>query len=636
MGTCLSKKKRSSSSSSVPATKSVSSSTPHLQPQPVTIVKSEWESEQELNQQKENKQEAEAEVKKEVFIIKHRKSYSDGGGSGREKFSKHAYSDGVASINMTNVAAEAKEVDEILLECGRLSRNSSGKAVSSSERGRRRKHSGPKKSRDFDHCENDTTTNAISNSGLLCEDDDGLAGENQHELRQQRPRRRSPVASSERRRRTPSRERDQQQRSSSRERRVSRSPNKRSSDATTCNLTNNNINNNNTTTRPGKMLSVPPTVSSLAMDKSNNGDGGIVRVSVKRNVGAASPRTLSPARANGNAANCKVTLCSENHQQQPSLSRNSSRKTEKSPHRRNPLSEIDVNSLANITQSANKNSSRFQSRSKREIEPQANQKTKIDTNNIESRTSRMKMNDQHEEEEIKEQSSMKATVIQVPPSGLDNLKPQALTLTRSRSSRRSRDLDYLLNNESVGIASQSYTSLLLEDIQNFHQKNSNNNNNPPSIPLPACVAKACSILEAVADLNASTRLNLSANHYAKRVPHSGTKEYPFVESEVNVTDDVMEPSLHKYVTVNRDGSLLGCGVFDMKDQGSSEKSTSFLVSGQRHVGFSSSSSLKPDSGDSTDFCISSKRRECDFQRIGGGRFGDIKDVHAIVTVAGST
>ncbi|XP_028768777.1 uncharacterized protein LOC114726364, partial [Neltuma alba] len=132
---------------------------------------------------------------------------------------------------------------------------------------------------------------------------------------------------------------------------------------------------------------------------------------------------------------------------------------------------------------------------------------------------------------------------------------------------------------------------------------------------------------------------ISSNHYAKRVPDSSVKEHPFVESEVDVADDVMEPSLQKYVTtVSRGDSLLGGGVFDMEDQGSSE-SMRFTVSGQRHVGFSSSSSsLKPNSSDSTNFWNSSKR-ECDSQSIGSGRFGDIKDVHAIpnvVIAAGST
>ncbi|KAJ6753235.1 hypothetical protein OIU79_026138 [Salix purpurea] len=103
--------------------------------------------------------------------------------------------------------------------------------------------------------------------------------------------------------------------------------------------------------RPGKMVSVPATVSSLVVDKSNNGvepqaTTRIKRISVKRNVGDAaltgtgttsSPRSKSPARTNAKTSN-------ENNQQ-PSLSRNNSRKADQTPYRRNPLSEIDPNSL---------------------------------------------------------------------------------------------------------------------------------------------------------------------------------------------------------------------------------------------------------------------------------------------------
>lgn len=206
------------------------------------------------------------------------------------------------------------------------------------------------------------------------------------------------------------------------------------------------------------------------------------------------------------------------------------------------------------------------------------------------------------------------------PSGVDNLKPH--TLTRSRSSRRSRDLDFL-HPETLMNPAQSYTSLLLEDIQNFHQKNNtissnnNNNNNTTSISLPACVAKACSILEAVANLNATTSSNLSSNHCAKRVPDSGTsKEQPFVESEVVVVDDVTEPSLQKYVTVKR----------DMEGQESSG-SNIFTASGQNHFGFSSSSSSS-----SWEHNARLSSRECGFEGIVRGRFGGDKGVHKIPMV----
>ena len=118
------------------------------------------------------------------------------------------------------------------------------------------------------------------------------------------------------------------------------------------------------------MISVPATVSSLVMDKSSNGvevatttANAIKRISVKRNVGeaavgsrtAASPRSQSPARTNPNANSNNAEGCNEN-QQQPTLSRSSSRKAEHSPYRRNPLSEIDPNSLAYPQSAANKNS----------------------------------------------------------------------------------------------------------------------------------------------------------------------------------------------------------------------------------------------------------------------------------------
>jgi len=280
------------------------------------------------------------------------------------------------------------------------------------------------------------------------------------------------------------------------------------------------------------------------------------------------------------------------------------------------------------------------------------------------------------ERDIKVQSSVTDNVVvktMVPP-GLDNLKPQ--TLTRSRSSRRSRDLD--VNPEVVLNPPQTYASLLLEDIQNFHQKS-----NPP-VSLPACVTKACSILEAVADLNANTSLNfgvedrrnppafqcsrndynvpLSANDYGKREPDA---EDPVVESMLVFNDDdVMESSLHKYVTVNRGGSL---GGVDMMEDQESSGSNSFSVGNGQGI---SSSSWEPSSVESRDCWTSrlnysreegqksplglegsvssetgcdldgagkklkSKGRECDHQHgsgIGRGRLGASKVLHTVPT-----
>ncbi|KAI5396045.1 hypothetical protein KIW84_062301 [Lathyrus oleraceus] len=57
------------------------------------------------------------------------------------------------------------------------------------------------------------------------------------------------------------------------------------------------------------MVSVPATVTSLVKDKSNNSDcgesaaatTGTKRITVRRNVGAASPHSQSPTKANGSA-----------------------------------------------------------------------------------------------------------------------------------------------------------------------------------------------------------------------------------------------------------------------------------------------------------------------------------------------
>ncbi|KAF7831199.1 uncharacterized protein G2W53_013532 [Senna tora] len=594
MGTCLSKKKGSSSSttpsSHVPEAKSVSTLKDDSE-DAIAVSKPKVETESEVNnavKQEANQGDEGGQLKKEIFIIKHRKSHDD-----RERNSK------CPPPVRQNAAAPLEPV---------------------------------------------------------------LDG----------------VASSEGRRRTPSRERDQQhqhQRSSSRERRVSRSPGRRSSETSNPTSTNpasaiasNNNNNSNSTARPGKMVSVPPTVSSLAMDKSNNGGGGaesaattgMKKISVKRNIGdngmvgsrsAASPRSQSPARANGNgnSANCKA-LGDNQQQQQPSLSRSSSRKADQSPYRRNPLSDIDPNSLA-YPQSA------------------SNKKQNIDVNdNTKNRTRGVSVNckpkEQQQEEEVKGHSSMIEHVVvkTVVPSGVvvDNLKPSQ-TLTRSRSSRRSRDLDHLNPEALLLNPEQSYTSLLLEDIHNFHQKTTTSST--PSVPLPACVTKACSILEAVADLNSTTSSNLSgpftyeSTMNLKRV--TDTKD-PFVESEVAVHDDVMEPSFHKYVTVKRGGSVVGAGGVDMEDQESSG-SNSFTVSGQQNWGLSSSS-WEPNSADSTDCWTSrlntreevleksplglemdearkksnGKRRECDHQHsngIGRGRIGANKGLHTIAVTA---
>ncbi|KAG4989546.1 hypothetical protein AAZX31_11G210700 [Glycine max] len=733
MGACLSKKKgsstattKSAASSTVPELKNNSpfsvSGVVNVSKPNVEEVKLKKDNSKKGKEEKKHETvppEPEGHVKKEIFIIKHRKNHDDNNNRVRNNSNSKSppfteesticdktaptanMGGGGGGVGVRTSSCTKEEVDAILIQCGRLSRSSSGNAIAAEHK---RRYSGSKRSYDFDHCDNDTVSNdddskkvnANESNSDLCEEE---RHQHQHRPRHRQspsPNRRPSSSSQERRRRTPSREREQQQqRSSSRERRVSRSPGRRSSENTTPSNARNNNSSNNTSSRPGKMVSVPATVSSLVMDKSNNnGSGesgattGIKRIAVKRNVGAASPRSQSPARANGNGANGNKAF-SEN-QQQPSLSRSNSRKAEQSPYKRNPLSEIEPNSLAFPHSTTNNSSSRVQNRPKKEFETEANQQ-KTNGNRTASDkgvTINCKTKVQ-QEEDVKVQSSITDNVVvktMVPP-GVDNLKPP-YTLTRSRSSRRSQELD--INCEALlNPPPQSYASLLLEDIQNFHQKNT------PPVSLPACVTKACSILEAVADLNSNAGLNfcsgedrrsplafqcsrndynvpLTTNDYGKREPDA---EDPVVESMLVFNDDdVMEPNLHKYVTVNRGGSLGGA---DMDDQESSGSNSFTVSSGQQHWGVSSSS-WEPSSVESKDCWTSrsnyskeecqrsplglegtvasevagrdaggakkklnSQRRECDHQHgsgIGRGRLGANKVLHNIpvVTAAAST
>ncbi|KAE9594453.1 hypothetical protein Lalb_Chr18g0053951 [Lupinus albus] len=515
-------------------------------------------------------------LRKEIFIIKHRKEdIHDHECSQQQGGDAFVETKGVLGVRASNCTKE--EVDAILIQCGKLSRNNSSG-------GKQQKYnSDSKRGFDFDHYDNDAISNERSG---LCEGDEIVCAE-KNQRNWPCHRESSELYKGSSRRRTPSREREQCS-SSSRERRVSRSPGKRSSETNTQANASNNTSNINAGCRPERMVSVPATISY----KSNGGGAGrggeiatttsVKRITVRRNVGAASPRCQSPARTNENAANCNQVSSAENQQQHFSLSRNSSRKAEQSPHRRNTLSEVDPNTLAYPHSTANINSIKVQIKPKKEIETQAKQKPNADIN---------------------DNSRVEMEFMTVMPAEVNSLKPQ--TLTRTRSCRQSRDLDH--NPEAPMIPTQSYTSMLLQDIQNFHQKN-----NTPAVPLPACLAKACSILEAVADLNSTTssknRLTyqssrsdynvlLGGNQYMKRV--IDTKD-PFIESEVVVSDDVMEPSLQKYVTFERSGSL--GGVDTMEGQESSG-SNSYTVSNGQHRRHrrSISSSREPNSFDSKDY-----------------------------------
>ncbi|KAK6154077.1 hypothetical protein DH2020_013716 [Rehmannia glutinosa] len=502
MGSCLSKKSVCASSSPVEL------------PKPPEKPKSETQSEK--------KKTEEENVVKKRFLS-----------SNTEKAMKLRDRGPMRSRGKTSSCTK-EEVDAILIQCGRLSRSSStGKAGISSENGGR-KYSGSKRSYDFD---NENGNNVVDG------DDDAVAREREN-------RRRERHRHSQGRRRTPSREREKDQaaagqhRSGSRERggsggggggrRVSRSPNRRSESPITTNSSGSNSNSNpsaaiNANSRPGKMVSVPATVSSLAMDKSNNAGGeanaaaSVKRIQVKRNVGG-----------DGAAVGTRTV-----HLLVLGLRRGLG-KAEISPYRRNPLGEIDTNIISQAAAPIQKPNA------DNKIAQGAENKI-INNNNHHLTNTNFKNQEQHPSQ----------VALNVIPSGPENPKTQPIT--RSRSSRLSRDLD--INPETLtNPNTSSYTALLLEDIQNFHQKNT-----PPppaAFSLPPCVTKACSILEAVADLNSTTGSNLSSpfsseqmnksseNNFVKKMTKQEIKD-PIVESEVVVNDDLMEPSFHKYVTVRR-------------------------------------------------------------------------------------
>ncbi|GFQ07445.1 uncharacterized protein at1g65710 [Phtheirospermum japonicum] len=509
MGSCLSKKSACASSSS--------SSPPVSLPTPPEKPKSE-------SQLEKKKTEEENIVRKDIFIIKHRKSHEIEEKGESEKGTNVIPSDGGAPVRTSSCTKE--EVDAILIQCGRLSRSSSA-----AENGGR-KYSGSKRSYDFD----------------------GEGGNGDAAARERENRRRTPSRE---------REREQQQRSGSRERgggrRVSRSPGRRSESPNSSGAVNANP------SRPGKMVSVPATV----------GEGNAVkRIQVKRNV---SPRARSPA--------ARVRASNENQQQQPmSLSRSNSRKAEQSPYRRNPLAEIDTNI---ISQKPNADNKTVQVVSE-------NRNNNLAATNVNSKN--------HQEQQqpiVPEETTYGIIQSHV---GLNVISSSGQPLTRSRSSRLSRDLDINPetltsnpNNNNNNNTSSSYTALLLEDIHNFHQKN-NNTPPPPAFTLPPCVTKACSILEAVADLNSSTGSNLSS---APKKTKPEAKD-PILESEVAANDDLTEPSFHKYVTVRR-GTSGGEDDDDVEEQESSG-SNSFAGSQQHWV---SSSCWEPNSAESTDRWTSS-------------------------------
>ncbi|KAK4747606.1 hypothetical protein SAY87_014192 [Trapa incisa] len=548
-------------------------------------------------------------VKKEIFIIKHRKSH-DRDISGRVAASpassdpneKHgaqvdsgcSRDASEASSNNAGAAAAVaalaagtgirtssctkEEVESILIQCGRLSHSnsSSGKPAAASScpssASRSRRYSGSKRSYDFDHPnETDGVRNIASEAGGVFDED-----ERQHH-RQSRP---SPRHGN--RRRTPSRERDQQRSGSTERRRVSRSPGRRS-EITSAPAS------GTESQKPGKLVSVPATVPSSTEPPSNPAATTVRRISVKRNVGgegggrsAASPRSQSPARAmegHGPLPAAPPPSLSRNsssrkaeqspHRRNPSFDGDPLRRHEQSPYRRNPLSEIDHNT-SSAPPPSNKVvlphiNGRVQNRNNKENERVQNNLTitqvivifflrfpdllvpfqvvlksnAVDPGNKKAATATQTTF-------IKEETEKLGIAVAVAEPEPEYQKQQKLT--RSHSGRRSSgNIDF----SPETIQPNSYTNLLLEDIQNFHQTHPAA---AASISLPACVAKAHSIFQAVADLNS----NVASSEDMRGLPQPSyqlstncIKDNPFVESGVGVDDDLMEPSLHKYVTLKR-------------------------------------------------------------------------------------
>ncbi|XLU97485.1 hypothetical protein S245_011825 [Arachis hypogaea] len=208
-------------------------------------------------------------------------------------FSSILYAPSTPNIAASGVRTSSytkEEVDAILIQCRRLSRSSSGRAASSSGG---RKYSGSKRSFDFDHCDNDANSNnddqrrgnaTTTDNSDLCEEYDGVATGNRHRAQHRQHNRQSPRPSPRRR--------------------------PQAGNGTSSRIKSPAVGKGG----PGKLMSIPATVTSLVMDKSNNGIGGgesaaatsVKRITVKRNVGecgvagsrgAASPRSQSPARA---------------------------------------------------------------------------------------------------------------------------------------------------------------------------------------------------------------------------------------------------------------------------------------------------------------------------------------------------
>ncbi|CAM0945093.1 unnamed protein product [Alopecurus aequalis] len=388
---------------------------------------------------------------------------------------------GPAPVRTSSCTKE--EVDAILIQCGRLSRSSSGTGMAaSSETGGHRRS---KRSCDLDQ--------------------DRRAGGTDEECDWER----LPVS-----RPSPHRGSPQRKRSGSRERtgggsrRSSRSPGRRGEGAPSAN-------SDGARQQPGKMVSVP------AREKGRAPSPAATAASGKR---CASPRSSSPARmaaANENAGGGQKTAA-----QTPSLSRSSSRKAEQSPHRRSPMAEIDENSLRNNNINTN---ARPHKKSTEAAIATATRKT---TERAKEQSSQRVKGEETivvASETTRAPSSKTTTGTRTVSIVAENTNPRS----GCRSRRASRDFDQNPN---------LYATHLLEDIQNYHTSAAAASPEPPSFTLPACVSKAQSIVDAVADLNSSSSESLACR------PGRSADDKGSVNAAA-VGGDVEPPSVHRYVSV---------------------------------------------------------------------------------------
>ncbi|MQM05161.1 hypothetical protein Taro_037969 [Colocasia esculenta] len=570
----------------------------------------------------------------------------------------------VAAATVRTSSCSKEEVESILIQCGRLSRNSSGAES--------RHHRSRKRSYDFDCGERNV------------DDED--------EEEREKPSFSRPSPHRHRHRRTPSRDGDnsEHKRSGSRERgsgssagrRTSRSPGRRSDTQLVASSSSNTSSTDRSRQPPGKMVSVPArekttTVPSevgcgMSVRKATTAapllsaavDGGNKRSSSEvGGLRSASPRTRSPANPTRSCTNENTHSQLHLPPQQPqSLSRSSSRKTEQSPYRRNPMAEVDGNILSRMEQppppKANlqmQNDNKMQSTSKKADEGtrkplQSSQQQQLrggentmqmrrqdirngaaaevtsaagDGNNTARGSVREKVMScrvkEHRQERQPATENLAVDQVLLPTTGSGAEVPNPTALTRTRSSRRSsKDLDAnpCFNPAETLLKPASYASLLLEDIHNYHH-----HKNAPSFSLPACVSKACSILEAVADLNSSSSaaasgnskvpeadrshasVNGSCHHYyindgAGTAKMTTAGQIQFVESDLAVAEDeedLTKPSLRKY-NVSATAMARDPGV-DLEPQ-ESAGSNSF-------VGQPWASPREPNSADSSDRCWTS-------------------------------